>query len=254
LGFNIHIPPCTNDVGLHFGAACYGVYMNGQEVVLPKNIALLGKIYSDEEIEPELKGFDYHKCDTIDEVCSFTASQLAQNKIIAWFQNKSEFGARALGSRSLLMNPSLKENKDIMNHRVKHREEWRPFAGIILEEYLTDYFEEDYVSPYMLYSLTVKKDKISEISAITHEDRTCRIQTITEEYQPETTQLLRAYYQLTDIPVILNTSFNDNGEPIVETPQDAVRALNHLDIDFLVIGNYVVRKTHKNVKKRVGYS
>jgi carbamoyltransferase len=254
LGLNIHIPPFTNDVGLHFGAACYGVYQNQQEVVLPKNISLLGKVYTNEDIEPELKGFDYHKFENFNEICEFTALQLAENKIIAWFQNRSEFGARALGSRSLLMSPSPKENKDIMNHRVKHREYWRPFAGIILEEHLSDYFEEDYVSPYMLYSLTVKQDKISEIAAITHEDRTCRIQTITEEYQPETTQLLRAYYQLTGIPVILNTSFNDNGEPIVETPQDAVRALNHLDIDFLVIGNYVVRKTHKNVKKRVGYN
>lgn len=254
LGLNIHIPPFTNDVGLHFGAACYGVYQNQQEVVLPKNIALLGKVYTNEDIEPELKGFDYHKFENFNEICEFTALQLSQNKIIAWFQNRSEFGARALGSRSLLMSPSPKENKDIMNHRVKHREYWRPFAGIILEEHLIDYFEEDYVSPYMLYSLTVRKDKISEIAAITHEDRTCRIQTITEEYQPETTQLLRAYYQLTGIPVILNTSFNDNGEPIVESPQDAVRALNHLDIDFLVIGNYVVRKTHKNVKKRIGYN
>lgn len=254
LGLNIHIPPCTNDVGLHFGAACYGAYKNKQEVVLPKNIALLGKTYSDEEIEPELEGLDYHKFDTIDEVCSFTATQLAENKIIAWFQNKSEFGARALGSRSLLMNPSLKENKDVMNYRVKHREEWRPFAGIILEEHLTDYFEEDYSSPYMLYSLTVKEEKINEIAAITHEDKTCRIQTIAEDYHPETTKLLREYYKLTGTPVVLNTSFNDNGEPIVESPKDAVKAFTNLDIDFLVIGNYVIRKTYKNIKSKIGYS
>jgi carbamoyltransferase len=254
LGLNIHIPPCTSDVGLHFGAACYGVYKNGQEVVLPKNIALLGKTYSEEEIESELKGLDFHKFDTLDEVCSFTASQLAENKIIGWFQNRSEFGARALGSRSLLMNPSLKENKDVMNNRVKHREEWRPFAGIILEEHLTDYFEEDYSSPYMLYSLTVKEEKIPEIAAITHEDKTCRIQTITEDYHPETTKLLREYYKLTGIPVVLNTSFNDNGEPIVESPKDAVKAFTNLDIDFLVIGNYVIRKTYKNIKSKIGYS
>jgi carbamoyltransferase len=252
-GFNIHIPPCTNDVGLHFGAACYGAHQHNQEVILPKNIALLGKSYTDEEIEKEIKEYDYHKFKTIEEVCKFTASQLAHNKIIAWFQNRSEFGARALGSRSLLMNPTPKENKDIMNHRVKHREYWRPFAGIILEEHLTNYFEEDYVSPYMLYSLTVKEEKINAIAAITHEDKTCRIQTITEEYQPETTRLLREYYELTGIPVVLNTSFNDNGEPIVETPADAVKALNNLDIDFLVIGTYAVRKTHKNTKKRIDY-
>jgi len=254
LGLNIHIPPCTNDVGLHFGAACYGTHQHHQEVQLPKNISLLGKIYSKEEIEEEIKEYDYHEFENIDEVCKFTALQLSQNKIVAWFQNRSEFGARALGSRSLFMNPTPKQNKDIMNHRVKHREYWRPFAGIILEENLTDYFEEDYISPYMLYSLTVKEEKIPQISAITHEDKTCRIQTITEEYQPETTKLLKEYYSITGIPVILNTSFNDNGEPIVETPRDAVNALNNLDIDFLVIGNFVVRKTHKNIKNKSGYA
>jgi len=254
LGLNIHIPPCTNDVGLHFGAACYGVYQNKEEVILPYNIALLGKTYNDEEIEKEIKEYDYHKFDTLDEVCTFSARQLAENKIIAWFQNRSEFGARALGSRSLLMSPTPKQNKDIMNHRIKHREYWRPFAGIILEEHLTEYFEEDYISPYMLYSLTVKEDKIPEIAAITHEDKTCRIQTVTKDYHPETTKLLQKYYELSGVPVVLNTSFNDNGEPIVETPKDAVNAFNNLDIDFLVIGNYVVRKTHKNIKKKAGYS
>lgn len=254
LNLNIHIPPCPNDVGLHFGAACYGVFENNQEVILPKNIALLGKHYTDNEIEKELKDFDYHKFETLDEACKFTANQLAQNKIIAWFQNRSEFGPRALGSRSILMNPIPKENKDVLNSRVKHREYWRPFAGIILEEHLTDYFEEDFCSPYMLYSLTVKEDKIEQIGAITHVDNTCRIQTITEDYHPETTRLIRKYYQLTGIPVLLNTSFNDNGEPIVETPKDALNALVNLDIDFLVMGNYVVRKTHKQLKTKSGYS
>lgn len=254
LGLNIHIPPCTNDVGLHFGAACYGVQQNQMTVKLPYNIALLGKTYSDEEIESELSELDYHKFDTLNDVCEFTAKALSQNKIIAWFQNRSEFGARALGSRSILMNPTPKENKDILNHRIKHREYWRPFAGIILEEYLTDYFEEDYNSPYMLYSLTVKPEKRQEIAAITHEDNTCRIQTVNEKYHLETTKLLQKYYEITGIPVILNTSFNDNGEPIVESPKDAVRAMINLDVDFLVIGNYVVRKTHKNVKPKIGYS
>ena len=254
LNLNIHIPPCPNDVGLHFGAACYAVFQNYQEVQLPENIALLGRTYDDNEIEKELTDLDYHKFETLDEVCQFTATQLTQNKIIAWFQNRSEFGPRALGSRSILMNPSPQENKDIINSRIKHREYWRPFAGIILEEHLTDYFEEDYISPYMLYSLTVREEKIPEIAAITHVDRTCRIQTITEKYQPETTRLIQEYYKLTGIPVLLNTSLNDNGEPIVETPKDAVKALINLDIDFLVIGNYVVRKTHRQLKSKVGYS
>jgi carbamoyltransferase len=240
LNLNIHIPPFTNDSGLHFGAACYGLFKNNQKIELPSNIALLGKNYSDEEIEFEINELNYSKFENFDDVCKFTANQLSKNKIVAWFQNRSEFGPRALGSRSLLMNPSLKQNKDIMNNRVKHREYWRPFAGIILEEYLTEYFEESDNSPYMLYSFNVKDEKINEISAIVHVDKTCRIQTISNKYHPETTKLLREYHSITGIPVILNTSFNDNGEPIVESPKDAVKAFKNLNIDFLVIGNYVV--------------
>lgn len=165
--------------------------------------------------------------------------------------NRSEFGARSLGSRSILMNPTPKNNKNILNSRIKHREYWRPFAGIILEEYLSEYFEEDFFSPYMLYSFTVKEEKRDEIAAITHVDHTCRIQTINEKYHSEMTQLLQSYYKITGVPVILNTSFNDNGEPIVESPKDAVNAFNHLDLDFLVIGNFIVKKDHKT---KTGYA
>lgn len=247
---NIHIPPCPNDTGLHFGAACYGVYENNEEIVLPKNIALLGKNYCSTEIKTELENnnLKYEYYENFDDLCEFIAQQLNQNKIIGWFQNRSEFGPRALGSRSILMNPTPRENKDILNNRIKHREYWRPFAGIILEEYLNDYFEEDFNSPYMLYSLTVKYNKIPEIAAITHVDRTCRIQTVNSQYHQEVTALLHKYHQISGVPVVLNTSFNDNGEPIVETPADAIRAFSNLDIDFLAIGNYVVKKENKNKK------
>tara|TARA_S200002703_G_scaffold5285_1_gene6191 strand:+ start:3313 stop:5013 length:1701 start_codon:yes stop_codon:yes gene_type:complete len=245
LGFNIHIPPCTNDSGLHFGAACFGVFQSKQKITLPKNIALLGKKYSQEEIENELKNFNlnYKKYENFEELCQFTAQELNQNKIIGWFQNRSEFGPRALGSRSLLMHPGPASNKDIMNLRVKHREEWRPFAGIILEEYLTDYFEQDFSSPYMLYSLTVKENKRKEIAAITHVDYTCRVQTANQELYPEITTLIKKFKEVSKIPVLLNTSFNDNGEPIVETPSDAIKAFLNLDIDYLVIDKYLLKKT-----------
>lgn len=247
LGFNIHIPPYTNDSGLNFGAACFGVFQNKQKITLPKNIALLGKKYSQKEIETELESFNlnYKKYDNFEELCEFIAQKLNQNKIIGWFQNRSEFGPRALGSRSLLMHPGPASNKDIMNSRVKHREEWRPFAGIILEEYLTDYFEEDFSSPYMLYSLTVKEDKRSEIAAITHVDYTCRIQTTNKELYPEITTLIQKFKEISKIPVLLNTSFNDNGEPIVESPNDAIKTFLNLDIDYLVIGDYIVHKLNK---------
>lgn len=240
----MHIPSCPNDQGLHFGAACYGVFKNKEKIQLPENIALLGREYNDEEIENELKNtnLEYKKYENFDELCELTALQLSLNKIIGWFQGKSEFGPRALGSRSILMHPKPKENKDILNLRVKHREYWRPFAGIILEEHLNEYFEEDFNSPYMLYSLTVKKDKINELQAITHVDNTCRIQTVNNNINTKVTNLLEKFKEKTGIPAVLNTSFNDNGEPIVETPKDAISSFINMDIDCLIIGNFAAFK------------
>ena len=129
---NIHIPPFPDDTGLSFGAACYGVFKSKEKVTLPHNISLLGRTYSDEEIEEALEGTDYKKFDNFEELCDETVKVLADNKIVGWFQNRSEFGPRALGSRSILMNPTPKENKETINTRIKHREEWRPFAGIML--------------------------------------------------------------------------------------------------------------------------
>jgi carbamoyltransferase len=241
---DIHVPPCPNDVGLHFGAACLGQFRNNQPIELPHNIALLGKEYSDDEIKSALDEaeLEYDRHEDFEELCEFTANKLNDGGIVAWFQGRSEFGPRALGSRSLLMHPGPAENKDIMNERVKHREYWRPFAGIILEEYLTDYFNEDFNSPYMLYSLTVKDEKKEKLGAITHKDGTCRIQTVNNKINERVTTLLNKFNEVSGIPAVLNTSFNDNGEPIVESPQDAIRSFLNMDIDYLVIGNYVVKK------------
>lgn len=146
------------------------------------------------------------------------------------------------------MHPGPSSNKDIMNSRVKHREKWRPFAGIILEDYLNEYFEESFYSPYMLYSLTVKENKRDKIAAITHVDYTCRIQTANQELYPEITTLLKKFNKISGIPVILNTSFNDNGEPIVETPEDTIKAFLNLDIDYLVIDKFLIEK--ENIKSK----
>ena len=232
---NIHIPPFPDDTGLSFGAACIGAFKNKDVVKLPHNISLLGKTYSDEEVEKAVEGTSYKKYDDFDELCKVTADLLADNKIIGWFQNRSEFGPRALGSRSILMNPKPKKNKDIVNSRIKHREEWRPFAGIMLEEYQEDYFIEDYPNEYMLYSLVVRPHQRKHIGAITHQDGTCRIQTVNDKLHPEVTTLLQKYKEKTGCPILLNTSFNDNGQPIIETPQDAVDTFNKIDLDYLII-------------------
>ena len=241
---SIHIPPCTSDCGLVFGAAAYGSFLNKETIKMPDNIALLGKNYTENEIETVLKetNVKYEKYDNFEELCEFTAKELNDQKIIGWFQGRSEFGPRALGSRSLLMHPGPAENKEIINSRVKHREYWRPFAGIILEEHLTDYFNEDYNSPYMLYSLTVKDGRKKELGAITHKDGTCRIQTVNKKINDKVTTLLNKFKEVSGIPAILNTSFNDNGEPIVESPEDAICSFQNMDIDYLVIGNFLVKK------------
>lgn len=244
---DIHIPPYTNDSGLHFGAACYGSFQNKEQITLTNNLALVGKEYTNIEILEELKNHSlkYTEYKSFDELCEVTASYLYQNKIIGWFQNRSEFGPRALGARSLLMNPTPVENKSIMNVRVKHREEWRPFAGIILDEDFNEYFNEDYTSNYMLYSFTVKENKIPELGAITHVDKTCRAQTVNETLNSQITTLLKKYKKVSGIPILMNTSFNDNGEPIVESPKDAISAFLNMDIDYLVMGDYIISKPIK---------
>jgi len=232
---------------LHFGAACYGAFQNKEKITLTNNLALVGKEYSNDEILIELKNHSlkFTEYKSFDELCETTASYLYQNKIIGWFQNRSEFGPRALGARSLLMNPTPKENKSIMNVRVKHREEWRPFAGIVLDEDFFEYFNEDYTSNYMLYSFNVKENKIQELGAITHVDNTCRVQTVNENLNTQITTLLKKYKKLSGIPILMNTSFNDNGEPIVESPKDAISAFLNMDIDYLVMGDYIVSKINK---------
>jgi len=239
---NMHIPPFPDDTGLSFGAACYGVFKAKEKVTLPHNISLLGRTYSDEEIEEALEGTDYKKFDNFEELCDETVKVLADNKIVGWFQNRSEFGPRALGSRSILMNPTPKENKETINTRIKHREEWRPFAGIMLEEYQEEYFMDTYPNDYMLYSLVVRPHQRKKLGAITHKDFSCRIQTVNKELHPEVTTLLQKYNEETKCPVLLNTSFNDNGQPIVETPKDAIKTFKNIDLDYLVIGNYFVVK------------
>ena len=229
---NIHIPPYTDDSGVHFGAAIWGCVENGEDISLPDNIALLGLEYSNEEVLKYIEMFDLkYRAYDVDVV----ADLIINNKIVGWFQGRSEHGPRALGSRSIFMNPTRAENKDIMNKRVKHREYWRPFAGIVLEDKVSEYFNEGFITPHMLYTQTAKTDKLP---AITHVDNTCRIQTVNR------TQNAKVYDLLTrlDPSVILNTSFNDNGQPIVETPYHAIKSFVTMDIDSMVIGDFIIDK------------
>jgi carbamoyltransferase len=243
---NIHIPPFTNDSGISFGAAAYAVFIHEKEYdfKIPEDISMMSKSYSDDEIENDLlrSNVKFKKYNNFNDICDYIAEELNENKIVAWFQDSSESGPRALGSRSLLMNPKLHENKDLMNLRIKHREYWRPFAGIIIEDSLNEYFVEDFVSPHMLYSYKVKSNKKHLMPAIIHEDDTCRVQTVNKNQNFKIYSLLESFNKKSHVPVLLNTSFNDNGEPIVESPNDAISSFLKMNIDILVIGNYICVK------------
>ncbi|RIJ44598.1 carbamoyltransferase, partial [Maribellus luteus] len=184
-----------------------------------------------------------------DNIARDTAKLLADQKVIGWFQDRSEFGPRALGNRSLLADPRKPEMKDILNSRVKHRQPFRPFAPIVLYERAKDIFEGEEDSPFMLIAKNVRPEWRDKIPAIVHVDGTARVQTVREETNPTLYRLLKEFDALTGVPVLINTSFNVKGEPIIETPRDAVICFLTTGIDHLVMHNTLVSKNamHKIV-------
>ena len=177
-----------------------------------------------------------------DDVCRDTAKLLADRKVIGWFQGASEFGPRALGNRSLLADPRSAEIKDILNSRVKHRQAFRPFAPIVLAERMKDVFEGEEDSPFMLIAKPVRPEWRDRIPGVVHVDGTARVQTVREATNPTLYRLLKEFDRLTGVPVLINTSFNVKGEPIVETPQDAVICFLTTGIDHLVLHDMLVSK------------
>jgi carbamoyltransferase len=154
-----------------------------------------------------------------------------------------EFGPRALGNRSIVVDPRRADMKDILNERIKKREPFRPFAPSILEEHTGDYFEQTHPAPTMLMVYQIKPERRAEIPAVTHVDGSGRLQTVSRRVNPRYYQLISDFYELTGVPVVLNTSFNEN-EPIVCTPQHAIDCFNKTRMDVLYIGNYAVRRTN----------
>jgi len=237
---NIFIFPACSDAGIPFGLAIWGYYncsefnLFKKKKYMMKN-AYLGIEYSKDYTLDVFKKYDitYSNVDL-----SFIAKAISEGKIVGWFQGGSEYGPRALGHRSILADSRDKEMKDILNLRVKHRESFRPFAPSILKEFSNEYFDIECESPYMLLVAKVKKPDI--IPATTHIDRTARIQTISKEENDVFYNLLMEFYKITGVPCILNTSFNEAGEPIVETPNDAIICSLKNKIDFVVIGQYLV--------------
>jgi carbamoyltransferase len=168
-----------------------------------------------------------------------TATAIAAGKIVGWYQGRSEWGPRALGNRSILADPRRAEMKDVLNARIKRRESFRPFAPSILEERISDYFEESYPDPFMVKVYPIRPARRPEIPAVTHVDGTGRLQTVSQRENPLYWQLIRAFERETGVPLVLNTSFNEN-EPIVNTPEEALDCFLRTRMDRLVLGNWVI--------------
>ena len=221
---NVHVPPAVGDEGQSLGTYMHAEYTQNNNIHIPN-------VYAGKE-------YNYVGSEKVN--ITEVAQAIADGKIVGWFQGKSESGNRALGNRSILADPRNTNIKDIINSKIKLREDFRPFAPSVLVEHYKEYFDTTQPSPYMSRIMPVTSDAIP---GVTHVDGTARIQTVQREFNPRYYDLINAFYALTGVPMLLNTSFNCQ-EPIVETPEDAIATFNKCGLDILVIGDYIVRKTN----------
>ncbi len=257
----IWVQPASGDAGGAIGSALAGYYdyfSNPRKVIFPDAMfgSFLGPSFSNDEIRNCLDsvGASYSRIDNT-ELVSSTAKLLSNGQVVGWFQGNMEFGPRALGCRSILGDPRDPLMQKHLNLKIKFRESFRPFAPSILSSRAAEYFEydehsEDFNSPYMMFvarlKSTQKTENISNLPAVTHVDFTARVQTVSEDLNSLFYALLKAFEHLTDCPVLINTSFNIRGEPIVCSPEDAWRCFMHTDMDYLVIGNYILCKSEQS--------
>jgi carbamoyltransferase len=243
---NVWIQPAAGDDGIAIGCAYYGrLALQKQPRSFVMNHAYLGAEYADADaravVDRRLVRLATVQAPSAD-ICADTAKVLADGKIVGWFQGRSEFGPRALGNRSIIADPRDPKMKDILNSRVKHRQPFRPFAPIVLYERASEIFEGDEDSPYMLIAKKVRPEWRDRIPSIVHVDGTARVQTVRREQNERLYGLLTEFEKLTGVPVLLNTSFNVKGEPIVETPQDALECFLATGIDYLALHERLISK------------
>jgi carbamoyltransferase len=236
---NIFIQPAAGDAGIALGAAI----LSNNNKCDKMNHVYFGPEFSNDYIESllEKRKLKYEKSNY-----KHAAELLQKNKIIGWFQSRMEFGPRALGNRSILANPRFKKNKDLINLKIKERDTFRPFAPSVLKHKMKEYFHEPYDCPFMNISFKAKDEKLKEIPAVLHVDNTSRVQTV-NELNGKYHNLINYFYKLTNIPLLLNTSFNRKAEAIVCKPEEALDAFFDKPLDYLFLGDYVV---YKNEKKR----
>jgi len=243
---NVFIMPAAEDSGTSIGAAYYGLWKLTGRVARRRLLHdTVGKPYSLAEVDAAISRTPAVRVTATQDVVGEAVTQLCEGKIVGWFQGRSELGPRALGQRSILVDPRLPGMKDTLNSRVKHREGFRPFAPVILLEEANQWFELDGVSPaspFMLRVASFRKEKRGQVPAVVHVDGTGRIQTVTREANGRLYEVVREFHRRTGVPIVLNTSFNVAGEPIVETPDDALWCLLYTGLDCCILEDRVVWK------------
>lgn len=237
---DIFIQPVANDAGVSLGAALELAHRLGIDFSSQMSHVYFGPSFSNNKIESVFRRFGLKYRRSAD-ISREAAGLLAEGKVVAWFQGRMEAGPRALGARSILANPCIPRMKKIVN-RIKSREPWRPLAPSILEEKQKEFFEKSVHSPFMLQSHLVRFDKRKYIPAVVHKDGTTRYQSVKKGSNPKYHELIRDFENITGVPLILNTSFNTEGEPIVCTPYDAIKTFYSSPIDCLAIGDLLVGK------------
>lgn len=239
----IFIQPAANDAGTALGVAYY-IYHHilGKPRCFVMNNAYTGPEFVNGRIEAVLRRHNLaYTTHTDDELVHEVAEQIAAGNVVGWFQGSMEWGPRALGNRSILADPRRADMKDILNARIKHREKFRPFAPSVLLENVGDYFDQSYPDPFMIKVYGVNEAKRSQIPAVTHVDGTGRLQTVSQEQNPLYWSLIHRFGEITGVPIVLNTSFNEN-EPIVCHPEEAVECFLRTKMDILALGNYLISK------------
>ena len=239
----IFVQPASGDSGVAYGTCLYSHLKNNKKISFKKNHNFyLGSRSTKKEIIKILKKNNIKFKDHKNNIFKITASLINEGKIIGWFQGPSEFGPRALGNRSIICKPFPEKMRDHLNKNVKFREYFRPFAPAVLQENLFDYFEIKQKSPHMLIACKVKKNKKNLIPAVVHVDDSCRVQSVSKKDNLKFWNLLNHFKNQSGVPILLNTSFNIKGQPIVNNPLDALKCFKKYNIDFLILDTLLVTK------------
>jgi carbamoyltransferase len=240
---NVYIPPAGHDAGTSIGSALYLYnHVLSERRSEPMYNPYLGTSTSNDRIKQMLfaRDISYEYLDD-NELCKKVAELLVDGNVVGWFQGKAEFGPRALGGRSIIVDPRRKDAKDLLNAKIKRRESFRPFAPSILKEFVNEYFEVNDSVPFMEKVFPIRQEKHNDIPAVTHIDGTGRLQTVDKNYSPKYHQLISEFFKLTNVPILLNTSFNEN-EPIVNIPEHALDCYLRTSMDVLVLENCLITR------------